>query len=152
MKKTLLTLMIAFSFVLFCINTFAHAVRPRHFEFTGQGADCARLTDDDPCFNGTEIWSYRLSILIIESRVVGNLTVIDEVDEVYPLQNGRMSRKGLRFTVVDDNGFINDFSLLWISDNELEGGVVELKEQEPGDPCEDFGLTGLIKVKFWLEE
>jgi hypothetical protein len=152
MKKTLLTLVIAFTFVLFCINTFAHAGRPRHLEFTGQGADCARLTDDDPCFNGTETWSYSLSIWTKGSRVVGNLTVIDEVDEVYPLQNGRMSNKELRFTVVDGNSFINHFSLLWISDNELEGGVVELKEQELGDPCEDFGLTGLIKVRFWLEE
>ena len=48
MKKTLLTLMIAFSFVLFCINTFAHAVRPRHFEFTGQGGDEATLPAPTP--------------------------------------------------------------------------------------------------------
>jgi len=138
MKKSLLVLTIAFTFCLFLVNSLADASnvkRPNQF-FIGTGEDCL----------GTSQYEYELNIWRVGSHVVGKLGITEDGEFLgeFQLRNGKVWEKTLNFTTGDPEGCMYQFFLLWV-DDELDGGVVELK-----DGPDEVGLTGLTKVHFQL--
>jgi len=139
MKKSLLVLTIAFTFCLFLVNSLANASnvkRPMNLFFIGTGEDCL----------GTNQYEYELNIWRVGRHVVGELCMIEDGELLgkFRLQNGKFWEKTLNFTIVDTEGYRYHFSLLWV-DDELDGGVVELK-----DGPDEVGLTGLTRAHFQL--
>ena len=139
MKKRLCVLTIVFTFALFLVNFSVHADNFQQFvnlTFTGTGAD----------YLGTDQYEYELNVKVVRRYLVGTLSMTENGEFLgeFRLRNGTAVNQTVSFRVFDNEGFMYHFSLL-VVDNELDGGVVELKEGP-----DEVGLTGLTKAHFQL--